>query len=455
MSDPTRTALGVAAVPGGGAASRRRLRTVSRLLRRRHGKWHAAVEQAGLSANNFLYSLLIVRLVGVDALGVYGFWFVMCQLLANLNVSMVINQMVLRVADGTVAEQRTVLAATFRLLLALQAVQTLALSALVALRPPEHGAIGFTLAVVAYTATLNLAEAARQYLYMRSRQRLSLIYTAFGLSIGAAGFALELFLDPVREPANAAFWFQALGQACYVAIALSAFHRPRQAWLDSREVVADVGRSYWRHGRFATAGAAVTWLQNQSVTPLLMFLFGATAVGYYHVARMIVTPVNMIATGLAKSALPQVRRAWGTGDPDALAAEASVHRSLNMRLVVGYVALAGAVLAVGSIAGLIELRPGVLWMFAATVFVMILSNYRFWTSQQFVVRMRFAYLLRLGIVASALTVAAMLVAGAVLRDAALVILASAIGEIFLIVVLDKALASEAETRRRAGSTRRA
>ncbi len=334
-----------------------------------------------------------------------------------------------------------------RLLVALQVVQAVVLSAMVAFRPPDHGAVPFALALIAYTASLNLSEAARQYLYIRSRQRLSLLYTTFGLTVGAAGFVLVLFTGPIKEPADVAFWFQAIGQICYVAVAVSAFPRLREAWGESRAAVGGLARTYWRHGRFATAGAGVTWLQNQSVTPLLMFMFGPTSVGYYHVARMIVTPVNMVTTGLAKSALPSVRRAWGKGNPDALAEEIAVHRSLNMRLVFGYVAMAGAALVAAEATGLLELDAGVLWMFAATVVVMILSNYRFWISQQFVIRLRFAYLLKLGVVASVLTVAAMLGAGMVLRDAALVILASAIGEVFLMLSLGKRLVREADARR--------
>jgi|GEM_PF-1665865 len=415
------------------------LRVLSRVLHKRHGKWYAAVEQSGLSGSNFLFSLLIVRSDGVAALGEYGFWFVICQLLAMIALALAVRQMVLQAADRGVREQRFALTATLWIVLALQAVQTLAIVVFVLLRTPESHAIEFAVSLMVYTAILNLSVLFRQYFYMRGRQRLSMLYTTLGLTMGFAAFVAFVLFGDDGSLALFAFWFLALGHGLYLLLAAAHSSTLRLLRAGTNRPIGEVVREYWQPGLPSMGGMAVTWLQNQSVTPLLMLMMGPLAVGYYQLARMVITPVNMVTQGLAMSALPQIRRAWGNGDEAALQRSIAGHLRLSMRVVAGYL-LALVPLWIGTSAlGLFDSGQALLPMFCATVLVMILSNYRFWYSQPYVVRLEFGFLLRLGIGASALAVLGMLVAGYGLGSESLVILGSAVGEIYLIVVLRRRL----------------
>jgi len=278
---------------------------------------------------------------------------------------------------------------------------------------------------------------------MRSKQRLSVIYTAVSLLIAVSVFILFSYGgNNPREFWQHTFWFIALGHGLYVFIALSTTISPKALWQRSKGVTMEVFRSNWKYGRFATTGMAVTWLQNQSVTPMLMLMFGPLVVGYYQIARMIITPINMINVGLQKSALPQIRRIYGDGNGEALESAIDGHMRVSMKVVAIYVA---TLIVIGVFAMLFGVGSN--WhvlapMFISAIVVTALSNYRFWFSQRFVVRMKFVVLLKVGVVASTLAILTMLFTGYGLKNAYLVILGSAIGEIYMVIMLKRRMSTE-------------
>lgn len=411
------------------------LKWLATRLSKRNNKWFAALEQSGLSANNFLFSLMIIKVAGVSDLGVYSFWFVVCQFMAMLTMGLATRQMVLQLSNETFVEQRAGFWATCRIVLGLQAIQALLLVGLVWAHPPGGSPLALWVALVLYSTSLNLAELFRQYYYLRSRHRISLWFSGISLAMGALGFLITTLTGMVQSPELSAFWFLAIGNLLFVVLAQQAL-RARGAGSSAASTnTLELCRSYWRHGIPATSGMLVTWMQNQSVVPLLMFMFGPLAVGYYSVARMIVTPVNMVTTGLSKSALPLIRRAFGDGNDDALNKAIAAHCRTSMRIVYVYVAVVGVAWVVGRYFDWIHSGDALIPLFIATVLVMILSNYRFWVSQNFVVRLQFGILLKLGIAASILTVSVMLFGGLVLKSALWVVMAPAVGEIFLVVTL--------------------
>ncbi|ASJ74537.1 lipopolysaccharide biosynthesis protein [Granulosicoccus antarcticus] len=411
------------------------LRWLSSKLAKRNNKWYAALEQSGLSGSNFLFSLLIIKVAGVADLGVYSFWFVVCQFMAMLTMGLATRQMVLQLSSETFVRQIHGFWATCQIVMGLQVAQAVLFAALVWMHPPTGSAIALWVALVLYSASLNFAELYRQYYYLQSRHRHSLWFSGLSLTLGVVGFLLIIVSEVNHSPEISAFWFLAVGNLLFVLFAHRAL---RAQGANSGVTFADtleLCRSYWRHGIPATSGMLVTWMQNQSVVPLLMFMFGPLSVGYYSVARMIVTPVNMVTTGLSKSALPQIRRAFGDGDNDALDKAITAHCRTSMNIVYYYVAVIAVAWVIGRYAGWIETGDALIPLFVATVLVMALSNYRFWVSQNFVVRLQFGILLTLGIVASILTLGVMLVGGLALKSALWVVMAPAVGEIFLIVTL--------------------
>jgi len=413
----------------------RSMRRVSRIFPKRFTKWFAAAEQVGISANNFLFSILIVKFGGVGVLGEYSFWFVLCQFLSILVVGLCIRQMVLLYADSTVEQQRIALAANFQIVLSFQFIQTAFLVFIVWLKPPDESAFTFLVSVVAFTACLNLSELIRQYLYMRRRQRLSLIYSGVSLAVSFMLFAIFLFTDRVENPAMFAFFMQALGLFIYIATAISAMPNFLKELKASNKVRREIQNNQLEQGVPLLGGMVVTWLQNKSVTPILMFTMGPVVVGYFALATMILSPANMIIAGLNKNALPHIRRAFGDGNESEMMKAIKPHSRTCFMVISVYIVLATAVLVVGSLLEKFTTKEEFTAMFLVVVFVFLLSNYRFWRMQPYVVQMKFGYLFRIGVIAAAITLSIMLFSGIVLKNALLVIVASAVGEICLIYML--------------------
>lgn len=415
------------------------LKWLARRLPKRNNKWFAALEQSGLSASNFFYSLVIIKFAGVSELGVFTFWFVVCQFMAMLTMGLATRQMVLEFSDKTSKDQRAGFWTSCSIVVAMQVGLVLVLSLLVRFYPPSENALEFWFGLALYSASFNIAELYRQFYYMSSRQRQSLWFSGLSLGLGGIVYLLIVVTGATRTPELSAFWFLALGNLLYALLATrSALARggwnafaPTSPWA--------LCLRYWRHGVPATGGMLVTWMQNQSVTPFLMFMFGPLSVGYYSVARMIVTPVNMVTTGLAKSALPQIRRAFGNGNLSSLNSAVQAHCRTSMRIVYSYVGIVGLGWIALRVMDIAETGSVLVLLFVATLFVMILSNYRFWISQNFVVQMQYGTLLRLGIIAGCATVTTMLIGGLVFKSAIWVVAAPAVGEIILIWTLGRRL----------------
>lgn len=412
------------------------LKWLAKTLPKRNNKWFAALEQSGLSACSFLYSLVIVKAAGVSELGTYTFWFVMCQFMAMLTLGLATKQMVLALSNKTSTDRLSGFLSTCNIVLVLQVLQVLLLALVVSIYPPTNNVMGLWLGLAFYCVSFNFAELFRQFHYINSRQRQSLYLSAVSLSVGVVGFLLFAWLGDGDALELSVFWFLGAGNLIYVALAYHFVKARNTIKLSSWSASWSLCMQYWKHGVPATGGMLVTWIQNQSITPLLMFMLGPLYVGYYSIARMIVMPVNVVTTGLAKSALPSISRMYGNGNQSALQSAIQSHYRTSMSIVYGYVFVVAVVSwLVVNVLELIDLNKALGSLFVATVLVMMLSNYRFWITQNFVVRMQFGILLRLGIVASCATVCMMLLGGLVFKSAILVVLAPAVGELILIATL--------------------
>ena len=421
------------------------LRRVSQLMPKSHNKWFAAMEQVGISANNFLFSLMIVKFGDIATLGQFSFWFVVCQFFSILAVGLCIRQMVLLVANASLKKQRSALAANCRIVLSFQILQSAALIFLVWLKPPNQSPILFLLSVIAFTASLNASELFRQYLYMRQRQRLSFVYSAVALSTSFILFTVFVVSGFSEQLGLMAFWMMALGQTLYAIIAVSVVPQFVQQIKAAKAIRMDVQKEQFEQGLPLLGGMVVTWLQNKSVTPILMFTMGPLIVGYYALATMIMSPANMIIAGLNKNALPQLRRAYGDGDESKLLESIKAHSRTCLTVIIVYLLLAILIWIVGKSFGHFTIDKQITKMLLLVVITLLLSNFRFWYSQHHVVKMQFEFLFRIGIVAAAITVCIMLFSGIVLKNALLVIAASAIGELCLLFFLRRKLKATVPT----------
>jgi len=420
------------------SSSRRdRLRWLSRFFNKRHSKWFAATEQSGSSASNFLVSLMILGYSGVAKLGEYGFWFALCGFSTLMVAGFAVNQMVLHVADSSILKQRAVMTTTFVVVVLLQILPGTFLWWAVASRHPSDSVFALAVPVIVYTAMYNFAELVRQFLYMRRRQRLSLFYAAFSTMLAVLVFAFIVYVVKPPSIIEPAFWCLAAAQFGYVAMASLSGRAWKFGVISNLKLTLDTLKFYWTHGRVAASGMLVMWAQNKSVNPMLVLMIDTVAAGFYQIARMIVMPINMITLGIARSAMAEVRRAWGLGNKQALKGAIGTQLRTSMIVVFLYLLLVGIGFLVVKLFDVREIQENFLLVFLSAVIVVILSNYRYWLSQYLAVQLQFGFLLKIGCFAAIFSLLWMLVAGMFLESAALVVFGSAVGELYMLNILRK------------------
>lgn len=367
-------------------------------------------------------------------LGEYGFWFAVCQFMALIANGLAIRQMVLTSASLGIRKQAAYLVSTIKLVFLLQLVQAVLLVSVTYIRFGEVSSLAFTGSLIAYTASLNFSELFRQFFYMRSRQRASLVYTALSSSVGTIVFFLVLYSEVASNPTLLAFLFLSLAQFTYCICVLC--HSKRlivNSENNAMDSIAEWG-IFLNRGLRSTLGMVVTWFQNQSVTPMLMFMAGPVTVGVYQLARMFITPINMITTGLSKSALSQMRKEYGKGGDQALQDAVTNHQRTSLRVVGFYTLLILSGWVLNEWIQFIQVVDGLPAFAFVVVVQMVLSNYRFWISQPFVIRMQFNLLLKIAVSVAIFTMIMMLVAGLLLENSVLIASAPVFGEILLISI---------------------
>ena len=361
-------------------------------------------------------------------------------------MGLAIRQMVLEHAGKSSIDQLRGFKTTCLFVLVLQIVLIVLLWAFVKLYPPSDDVFYFWLALAVYCTSFNFAELYRQFYYMSSRQRHSLCFSAISFGSGAILFLVFAATCVSNTLQFFAFWFLATGNLFYIVCTHFTLKKRKLNVGSSWASALHLFHRYRKHGIPATGGMLVTWMQNQSVTPLLMFMFGPAMVGYYGIARMIATPVNMVTTGLAKSALPQIRKTFGIGGHNELNSAVRGYRQTSMQTVFFYFLIVGIGGAIAQFFDLVDVSNTLVAMLIATGLVTCLSNYRFWISQYFVVRMQFKTLLRLAIFASCVTVSIMLIGGLLFNSTLVVVAAPAFGELILIYVLSRLLVKFSESK---------
>ena len=378
----------------------------------------SVAEQVLMSATNLAVSLVVVRAGGVAALGVYSFLFVVCSLLNGVFSVLLHRQMMLAGAAQDDADAEATFRATLVLEVALAALVALGaatlLALLVLLAGPSAelarwgGAVGWA---IVYLVAYNLFDLFRQFMYTRDAQvgsfGCTLVYAA--CQLGALGATLALVegdaaVSAVYAGAAASHLVAVLAnRRCRAALARAA--RP-----DAGEVRALLGR-YFEHARFGLVGMLVTWLQNQSMNPFLMYAAGATVAGHFSLARLLVMPVAVISQGLVNSSTPRLRRAFEREGAAEVDAGARRMRRANLFVWLGWTLLLLGADASGLLERFVPDYSDVRWFLGLWVVMLLASLYRFWTGQFFIVSMRFRFLLRAGLAAAAVSVSGMLLFG--------------------------------------------
>ncbi len=362
-------------------------------------------DQLLLSATGFGTSVVIVKALGVEQLGVYSAFLVIVTLLQTCFSSVCSGQMLLFISS----KPPKIMSMFFRLTsimwcvwgAVLLAAAAVAYSALNLAGQPEYALVSVLSLLCVWG--LSLFEQNRKLLYVLGKYQKSVAVTlVFVIThvcltlILAIRFKDLLTVSTVFASLALSYFF-----ACVVNnVFWNHLHSTRKiksalAWpLFKRFVI---------QGKFAMGGLILSWVQNQSISLILLIFFGPRIAGLFSLGRLVVTPVTVINLGLTNGLLPTLRRNAANKQYKEMYSLSKRYTAYGLATVLLFCALTFLAFqfkwVLAAAPELIEAKKYIVLWFAIS-FVVV---WRTWATQFFIALLEFKKLLRLSIISTLFT----------------------------------------------------
>lgn len=383
------------------------------------------------------FSLIVLKFSGVEAFGVYSFVFLLCQLSAAISTTVVVRQMVLHISNETINIQKQVFVDTVFIVLILFLVKlsVVLLVLFLVFKSEFNEYVALATSAALYALSLDMYDLFRQYLYVRNKQRISFLYTVMGVATSAVLLLFYILYIPSHDLYKVLFVALAAGMTTSALLNVYTISEFTNTLQKGTSTLFLTFNKYLETGKIALLGMLLTWVQNQSLTPILMFLSGPLVVGYYNVAKMCFMPVGVIVSGFSKSLLPRLRRIYKTQGGAILYAEVAKYQKKSLQLTSIYFVIVVAIMLSAITAEVIPIESEYLMYVFCTGVIVSLSTFRFWLTQYFVTKLKFGLLLQASVIGALVSVALMLLLDFFFASVVLVIISVAIAEILVICKL--------------------
>jgi len=388
-----------------------------------------------LSGANMLASLVVVAAADMRWFGIYSFIFVLTTLAGAFLSTLLHRQMILHIASSAQEDRR-------RIFLATQLIQALVIVCagllvwlFVVLFDDSWLIVNYhaeLVAAVVFIGVYNVYDLCRQYLYVLDKQAYSFRCTLIYLLVLLSGLAIVyFFVDAPDVVASMYFLFT----VALVASLLSNL-RCQEEYLSAQWIswgyVYQVLVSFFDQGRFRLVGMLITWLQNQSMNPFLMWISGPLVAGFFSMARLLVMPMAVVNQGLTNSTTPELRRVFQSDGTGPLKASIKRYNRLNQGLSVVYLVVLLVAHYSGLLGRFVPSYEHVRWFLLIWVVTLLVTMYRYWLGQLFVVRMQFRFLMQVSIAALAVSMTGMVAVGLLVGNVHLALAFVVIGELVTI-----------------------
>ena len=399
-------------------------------------QYFGIAEQIILSASNMLASIVVVAAADMRWFGIYSFIFVLTTLAGAFLSTLLHRQMILQIASQSSEERRRVFLATLTIQAVVMAVIALLLLAFVTLFSESWLVDQYRRELVlafVFIASYNFYDLCRQYLYVLDGQAYSFRCTAIYVGLLSVGLLILYFkIEPDSAVAAIYALFSAALLISLLCNRLCQVEYMAASWI-SWSYVFQVLVGFFDQGRFRLVGMAVTWLQNQSMNPFLMWVSGPLAAGFFSMARLIVMPMAVVNQGLTNSTTPQLRRIFQADGSGKLTSAIAKFNRLNMGLSAVYLTVLAAAHFSGLLQRFIPSYQDVRWFLLIWIVTLLVTMYRYWLGQFYVVRMQFRFLMQVGVAALAVSMTGMVVIGYFLGNIHLALLFIVVGELLTIL----------------------
>ena len=146
-------------------------------------------------------------------------------------------------------------------------------------------------------------------------------------------------------------------------------------------------------GRWSSVGSLATWAQNNSYTYLATLIVGLEATAALAVSRLIIMPINLVASGIYMAEKPQWAKLFST-EKNQLRVKSQKTTAIMVIVVLCYSAL--ALLALPLIEYILKVNVDV-WLLVFWLFACLVQSFKFSNSNILIVSEDFKYMAIMGI----------------------------------------------------------
>lgn len=296
----------------------------------------SVLDQGLVSIGNFVTSVLLGRLAGLEELGAYTLGFTMLIVAATAHEALVAIPYTVfgnRLDDDA---RRSLAGSTFVHAIALAVVLAVALAvaALVVLLIGGPGDVARILFVVAAVVVVTVVrEFARRHAFAELRVSTAVAIDGIATAVQLGGIAFLAAIDALTAPAVVAV----IGVAA-AATGLAWYRRNRSGLVIRRSEVFHSLERHWEFGRWVGA-ARLTSIAHSYIVPwLLAVLIGITATGGYSAAATVVAVTNPLLIGVGMVLTPRAAQAYHAGGFDEVR-RVALKATLALTIVAGAIAL--------------------------------------------------------------------------------------------------------------------
>jgi len=408
------------------------------LSKLKKSRYFSVGDQIILSAANFLSSILVLSAGGVAQLGVFSFVFVLSSLVANSIDTLLHRQMMLHISASAIQKKRKIFKSSFVLQLMLIFIFACLVSifCLSFFKKNILEYPGLFISTILYIYSFTIYELFRNYLYISNKYYHSLRVTViFLVTYSLCGVLIFIFVSENVET----FVFLSLFFGFTVAVVANKFAWKNMGLAGTASIkdVIQLCSYYFKSGKFALGGMALSWIQLKSINPILMFLGGALAAGYFSIARMIVLPALVFNHGLLISSAPRMRRAYKKSNIARL--DELLKKELQ-NILLFYCLMLVAIFFLymsGLFYHFVPDFDNVKEYLFVWLIVSLITLQRSWVTQFFIIRAEFIYLLRINVIVVGILAILYVCFSLATESLPLVLTSVALAEVLLTVILSK------------------
>lgn len=296
----------------------------------------STLDQALLSASNFIVGVYLIKSVGKLEYGTYVLGYAVVLLLVGVQNALVSTQMIVlspykdsatrRRFCGSLAVGQYCIFIPLVILGVCGAVVAYESGFMSASDKHLSYAIG-----IAILGTL-LREFYRAYFFITSQIVEVIIIDVLYVTLLLSG----LFLADFPAESLHLIAIGLLGVASFVAGSVAAFLSKVRLCFKWKEMILSLGE-VWPQGRWSLGGVAVTWIQDQSYVYLLSAMGGRAATADASASRLFFAPLALLNTGFTRVLMPRWAELWRIKDIKVMKDIAFKVKAIFTILIVGYV----------------------------------------------------------------------------------------------------------------------